>query len=251
MHIGSRTELKIPGGELGHDVPVQLWSPHGISSTQELPLLVANDGAEYDERSNLIGLCSGLIESGALPPHRVALVDPAPGCRDNWYSGSPAYDRVMAEVIVPTITEEFPTTEEIIGLGGSMGAAAMLGCALRHPGTFARLFMQSGSFHHNSLEDDPNSYPFLWQVKKLMAEVMDTPVPGSTMDIMITCSREEGNLQCNRRMAQVLRWQGHHVTFEPVWGSHGFEAWGEALPFHLPAFLRDCREAHVDVQRAA
>src|SRR3954471_694728 len=49
---------------LGRHLDVLVWSP----CRGPLPLLVAHDGPEYDQRSSLTHYAGAMIESGALPP---------------------------------------------------------------------------------------------------------------------------------------------------------------------------------------
>ena len=73
---GSERELTAPGRGLGMDVAVRIWSPADAEAADPLPLLVANDGPEYAALAGLTDFCAAGIASGALPPHRVALVAP-------------------------------------------------------------------------------------------------------------------------------------------------------------------------------
>src|SRR5262245_39950643 len=91
---GSTDDLLISGRGLGARVAVLVWSPEDAPPGTPLRLLLANDGPEYDELSQLTRFCAVKIAEQALPPFRVALL--APGDRDQWYSASAAYSRVLA-----------------------------------------------------------------------------------------------------------------------------------------------------------
>ena len=79
--------------------PIRVWSPADAEPGRPLRLLLANDGPEYDALSSLTRFSAAKIAAGELPPHRVALL--APGDRNQWYSASAAYARVLAHDIVP------------------------------------------------------------------------------------------------------------------------------------------------------
>ena len=81
---------------------------------------------------------------GELPPFRVALL--APGDRDQWYSASAAYSRVLAHDIVPALRETFGVIGAPAGMGASLGGLAMLHAQRRFPRALGGLFLQSGSF---------------------------------------------------------------------------------------------------------
>src|SRR5204863_446600 len=76
---------------LGHDLGPAVWSP----GEGRLPLLVAHDGPEYDELSDLTRYAGAMIERGTLPPFRIALLPP--GERDEWYSASAVYTRALVD----------------------------------------------------------------------------------------------------------------------------------------------------------
>ena len=75
------------------------------SPGRPLRMLLANDGPEYDALSQLTRFSAAMIAAGELPPHRVALL--APGDRNQWYSASAAYARVLAHDIVPALRDAF------------------------------------------------------------------------------------------------------------------------------------------------
>ena len=82
---------------LGRPIAVRVWSPAG----GPLPLLVAHDGPEYDALSRLTRYAAAMIERGALPPFRVALLPP--GDRNEWYSASAVYGRALCRRILPAM----------------------------------------------------------------------------------------------------------------------------------------------------
>jgi enterochelin esterase family protein len=75
---------------LGRPLEIGVWSP----GDGELPMLVAHDGPEYAELAGLTRYAGVMIERGALPPFRVALLPP--GDRNEWYSASAVYGRALA-----------------------------------------------------------------------------------------------------------------------------------------------------------
>jgi enterochelin esterase-like enzyme len=98
---GAERELTAPGRGLGTDVDVRIWSPAGARDRDPLPLLVANDGPEYAELAGLTDYSAAMIASGALPPHRLALL--APRARDEWYSASPLYAGALVRGVLPAV----------------------------------------------------------------------------------------------------------------------------------------------------
>src|SRR5829696_6406160 len=141
---GEYLELAIRGRGLGAHVPVRVWSPADTEPGQPLRLVLANDGPEYDALSRLTRFSAAKIAAGELPPHRVALL--APGDRDQWYSASAAYSRVLAHDIVPALRSDVGVIGAPVGMGASLGALAMLHAQRRFPRALGALFLQSGSY---------------------------------------------------------------------------------------------------------
>src|SRR3954471_14041592 len=134
------------GRALGARVDIRVWAPADAPPGGDEPLrmLVANDGPEYDALSQLTRYAGAMIASGALPPFRVALL--APGDRDQWYSASAAYSRVLDYDVVPALRNAFGVIGQPAAMGASLGALAMLAAQRRFPRTFGALFLQSGSY---------------------------------------------------------------------------------------------------------
>ena len=112
---GAERELTAPGRGLGTDVAVRIWSPADAEDAEPLPLLVANDGPEYAELAGLTDYSAAAIASGALPPHRVALL--APGPRDEWYSASPLYAGALVRGVLPAVGAEVAVRGAPVGDG--------------------------------------------------------------------------------------------------------------------------------------
>ena len=72
------------------------------------------------------------IAGGALPPHRVALL--APGERDEWYSASPLYARVLVQRRAAGAARRGRAcAAPPAAMGASLGALAMLHAQRRYP----------------------------------------------------------------------------------------------------------------------
>jgi enterochelin esterase family protein len=223
-------ELVVGGRGLGSDVAVRLWSPAAAKDRDALPLLVANDGPEYAELAGLTDYSAAMIESGVLPPHRIALV--APGARNEWYSASPLYAGALVRGVLPAVAAAAAVRGAPVAIGASLGALAMLHAQHRHPGTFAGLFLQSGSFF--TLEHDPQERGFeRWaRVTAFVAEVLAGGRGTGAAPAVLTCGSGEENYLNNREMAAALGEQLHELG-----DLHNYTAWRDALHPHLTHLL--------------
>ena len=223
-------ELVVPGRGLGADVAVRLWSPADAADKKALPLLVANDGPEYAELAGLTDYCAAMIARGALPPHRVALV--APGPRNEWYSASPLYAGALVRGVLPAVAAEVAVRGAPVAMGASLGALAMLHAQHRHPGTFAGLFLQSGSFFTPEHDIQERGFERWARVTAFVAEVLSGGVGSGAAPAVLTCGAGEENIHNNREMAAAL---GEHL--HELGDLHNYTAWRDALDPHLTNLL--------------
>ena len=210
-------------------MPVQLWSPEGLSADTAAPLLLVHDGS--DMAAPRVAAVLGHRVVGDLPI-RVALLDPPHGLRDQWYSANPDYSDHLAEVVLPALTSRV-LTGPVIGLGASLGALAMLALQRRHPGSISALALQSGSFFCADLDAQESGYAYFEQIcaavrfisagPDLAAAGTPRPVP-----VLITCGTIEENRFNNEAMAEALRGQHYPVTLRLVPDAHTMIGWRDA-----------------------
>ena len=120
---------------LGRPLEIGVWSPRD----GELPLLVAHDGP-YDALAGLTRYAAAMIERGALPPFRVALLPP--GDRNEWYSASAVYGRALKPRMAARARHQLGVAGRPVGIGASLGGLAMLQAQRTWPGTLAGLFLR-------------------------------------------------------------------------------------------------------------
>jgi enterochelin esterase family protein len=217
---GQVHELAVRARGLGTNMQVRLWDGGGA------PLLVAHDGPEYDRLASLTQYSGAMIASGALPPHRVALL--APADRDEWYSASRRYAQALTSDVLPALNPV-----DAVGMGASLGALALLHAHVRRP--FAGLFLQSGSFF--VLRHDAHEHRFsrFSRVIRAVRELKrDAGVPER---VTMTCGVLEENLANNREMARALAEQEFDVELHAVPDMHNYIGWRDALHPYLTHLL--------------
>ena len=216
---------------LGSDLDVRIWSP----GEGELPLLVAHDGPEYDALSSLTRYAGALIERDTLPPFRIALLPP--GHRDEWYSASAAYSRALCSRILPALRDQIAVAGHPVGMGPSLGALAMLHAQRSRPGTFAGLFLQSGSFFVPRFDQHESGFPRYQRIIQFVNGVLRSHAHGDTLPVAMTCGAEEENIHNNLLMASALAAQGYQVELHKLPDLHNFTSWRYAFDPHLTRLL--------------
>jgi enterochelin esterase family protein len=230
-----RRDLAMRGRGLGADVAVQLWCPEAADDAEPLPLLVAHDGPEYDALARLTQFTGTAIASGALPPHRVALL--APGDRDEWYSASARYAGALVRDVLPAIEAAVASRGRPVGMGASLGALAMLHAQRRHPEAFGALFLQSGSFFAPRFDAHESGFGRYQRIVRFVRGTLQSgPVPAPA-PVTFTCGSAEENVHNNRLMARTLGAQGYDVRLEELTDTHNYTAWRDALHPHLTRLL--------------
>jgi enterochelin esterase family protein len=213
------------------DVHVSLWSPADARPRERLPLLVAHDGPEYDKLAQLTRYSAAHIASGMLPRHRVALLDP--GERDERYSASARYARVLCTAVVPMLRTAVAVRGPVAGMGASLGGLAMLHAECRHPGTFGALFLQSASFFLPRFDRHESGFPRYGRIVRFVRATLRDPALGAA--VVMTCGGAEENIHNNRLVAGAL---GAELAEVP--DLHNYTAWRDALDPYLTGLLRRC-----------
>jgi enterochelin esterase family protein len=226
---GARSELDVR--VLGQRLTIPIWAP----ADGQLPLLVAHDGPEYDALASLTRYAGAMIERGTVAPFRVALLPP--GDRNEWYSASATYGRALCTRIVPAMRAEIPVVGRPVGIGASLGALSLLHAQRGWPGTFAGLFLQSGSFFVPRYDRHEAGFQRYARVTRFVGGVLRTQRWAEPVPTVMTCGAEEENVHNNRLMASALAAQGYPVTFQEVADLHNFTSWRDAFEPWLTGLL--------------
>jgi enterochelin esterase family protein len=233
---GRMDDLAVRGRGLGAHVRIRVWSPAESEPGDPLRLLLANDGPEYDALSQLTHFCATRIAQDALPPFRVALL--TPGDRDQWYSASATYARVLANDVIPALQRDFGVIGQPAGMGASLGGLAMLHAQRRFPTALGALFLQSSSFFSPRHDAHERGFP---RYARIVRFVRDTRRDGRyaiPVPVTLTCGIAEENVHNNREMATALAAQGYEVSLVEVPDLHNYVGWRDAFDPHLTELLR-------------
>jgi len=233
---GRYDEAAIRGRGLGANVAVRVWSPADAPPGTPLRLLLANDGPEYDELSRLTQYAGAMIARGDVPPFRVALLQP--GDRDNWYSASAAYSRVLDTDILPQLRSAFGVIGAPVGMGASLGALAMLAAQRRFPRLFSGLFLQSGSFFMPRYDRHESGFSRYQRITRFVRDTRRSGAYAIGIPVTITVGKAEENAANNRAMAKALSEQGYEVSLVEVLDMHNYVAWRDAFDPHLTDLLK-------------
>ena len=233
---GSLEPFSIPVRSLRTDFEGLIWTAPNAEPGQPLPLLVALDGPEYAEYSELARFLDSASAELDLPPLRAALVAPVFGERDEHFSASARYARAFATEFLPGLGEVAPSPpdrEARIGMGASLGGLTMLHLHRLHPESFGGLFLQSGSYFRRRFDQYESAFPRFDRIARFVGRVLNAPEWPDPVPVTITCGTGEENLRNNRAVAEALRVQGYPVRLVEHADAHNWVSWRDTFDPHL------------------
>jgi enterochelin esterase family protein len=231
--------IELDAPRLDGTVTGELWTPDGLADDASAPLIVVHDGPEYAALGGLLHYVAASIEDGALPPLRVALLDP--GERNSWYSANPDYAAALVRTVLPAL----PAATVRIGVGVSLGGLAMLHAHRTHPNVFDGLLLQSSSFFTPDLDPQESQFSGFGEVTEFVASVHDSDTDDDPIPVALTCGIPEENLANNQRMQATLGRLGYPVELALVRDAHNYTAWRDALHPHLADLVATVAAAHA------
>ncbi|HQR79485.1 MAG TPA: esterase [Actinomycetota bacterium] len=212
-----------------------LWAPAGTLTDDLLPLLVVHDGPEYADLADLLHYLSWLWQARPELLCRVLLLQPVD--RDRSYSASPGYARCLVERVLPVLVASVRTHPAIVGLGASLGALALTHAALSHPGAFAGLCLQSGSFFVPQYDSHEQGFAYFDRVVRFVAQAGSARRYPAALHVSMTCGSGEENLANNRRFSHILSGLGVPVDWSENRDGHNYVAWRDCLHPGLAGLL--------------
>jgi enterochelin esterase-like enzyme len=235
---GHRVEASLSSRALKAELRVLWWTSPGAAPDEALPLLVAHDGPEYDEFSQLTRAMAVAVRDGRVPPFRAALL--APVDRDQTYSASAAYARALNHELLPSLYESVPTRPGRVfrvGMGASLGALAMLHAHRTNPAGFGALFLQSGSYFRQRFDRQESGFVRFRRISRFVGRVMSDQSWVHPIPVAMTCGTAEENLHNNSAVYEALRDQGYEVKLHKNRDAHNWTAWRDTFDPHLIDFL--------------
>jgi enterochelin esterase family protein len=233
--------LRLRSRRLRATVNGLLWSPAGSSPRDPLPLLVAHDGPEYAQYSELVRYLDSTTAELELPPFRAALLAPASGQRNEHYSASARYSTALVRDLLPAIERLAPTPPGRgwrVGMGASLGALAMLHVQRMHPETFGGLFLQSGSFFRQRSDRQERAFARFGRIARFVGTVLRGRESVDAVPVAMTCGTGEENLANNRAIRDALAAQGYPGVLDEHPDAHNWVSWRDVLDPHLTTLLQ-------------
>ncbi len=225
---GSLEDRVFHSDALGSPRRVTLFRPARFKETRRYPLLVVHDGGDYLRFANLETVLNNLIHRLEIPGLVAAVTHPPD--RMEQYRDSESHARFLTEELVPTLEEELPLLGTPAGrclMGASLGAVACLSTAIRNPGFYGRLLLQSGSFAFSDIGNHDRG-PVFDPIADMVNRYRSQPFAVSDR-VFVSCGMYESLIYENRSLVPLLRETGMDVRYVEARDGHNWENWRDRL----------------------
>jgi enterochelin esterase family protein len=240
---GTICEVGLDSTALDRRVQVAVYLPAAFEPqpATPYPLLIVHDGGDYLRYASASTVLDNLLDQGAIPPTVAVFLDP--GERLVEYADDASHHAFLTSELLPELESELPVSRDPSGrclVGASFGAVASLSAAVRTPGTFGALLLQSGSFAGAGTGCWPRPEPLWRPIKRFVNAYLAEP-RAVVERIHVTCGIYESLICENRGLVPVLRDTGMDVTFDESLDGHNWASWRDTLGAALPALLASAR----------
>jgi enterochelin esterase family protein len=225
---GSLEERVFHSDALGGARRISLYRPARFRETRRHPLLIVHDGGDYLEYASLKTVLDNLIDRLEIPGLVAALTHPPD--RMEQYRDNEAHARYLTHELVPQLEAELPligTPEGRCLVGASLGGVAALSTAVRHPGFYGRLLLQSGSFAFSDIGGHGRG-PVFDPIADFMNAFRRKPEAVSEK-VFVSCGIYESLIYENRSLVPLLQETGMEVRFVEARDGHNWENWRDRL----------------------
>lgn len=227
---------------LGNERAVWIYRPAGAVPQA---LLVLFDAHAYRADVPTPAILDNLLADGLIPPTALVLVGNAsPEARGTELPPNPAFARFLDEELMPWVQRQGlaqPAARTVIA-GSSYGGLASAYAGLMHPEWFGNVLSLSGSYWWA-----PGGHMPGWIMRTYAAEPLQ---PDHPVRFYLDAGRyeaarggQDGILETNRHLGDVLRAKGYAVTQVEHDTGHDYLHWQGALGCGLVALLQSSRFA--------
>lgn len=202
-----------------------LYLPARFRRSRQYPLLVVHDGSDYLRFAGLKTVLDNLIERVEIPALVVCFLDSSDRLRE--YANDERHARFLTEELAPHLERRLPLFGTPRGrclMGASFGGVASLSTAVRYPGFWGRLLLQSGSFAFTDIGHHNHRGPVFDPVVKFMNAFRAQPSAVSER-VFVSCGVYESLIYENRSLVPLLSDTGMEVRFVEARDGHNWENW--------------------------
>lgn len=209
--------------------PLHIYRPARYRKTRRYPLLFVHDGADYVRYANLQTTLDNLIYRLEIPDV-LAAFSTSPN-RLGEYADDERHAKFVSEEVFPELEEAFPLHARPTGrclMGASFGGVASLSTAVRYPGYYGRLLLQSGSFAFSDIGWQNKRGPLFDPVIRFMNRFRANP-SRVTEKVYMSCGMHESLIYENRSLVPMLQAADIELKYTEARDGHNWENWRDRL----------------------
>jgi enterochelin esterase family protein len=208
---------------------LQVYKPARFRKTRRYALLFVHDGHDYIRYANLKTVLDNLIHRLEIPGLVVAF-STSPN-RLGEYADDERHARFVTEEAIPDLEARLPLLGTPRGrclMGASFGGVASLSTAVRYPGFYGRLLLQSGSFAFSDIGTQNRRGPLFEPIVTFMNKFRENPFPVAEK-AFISCGMHESLIYENRSLVPMLQATSMEVKYVEARDGHNWENWRDRL----------------------
>lgn len=206
-----------------------LYLPARFRRSRQYPLLVVHDGEDYLRYANIDTVLDNLIHRLEIPDLIVALFNSPDRLKE--YADDENHARFVTEDLLPQVASAFPLIDrpqDRCLMGASFGAIASFSTAVRYPGVWGRLCLQSGSFAFTDIGRTNRRGPRFDRVVEFVNSWRAEPRAVS-QKVFVSCGVYESLIYENRSLVPLLDATGMQVRFVEARDGHNWQNWRDRL----------------------
>ena len=206
-----------------------IYLPARWRKTRRYPLLVVHDGSDFMRYAGLKTVLDNLIHRLEIPSLVAVFVDSPDRLKE--YANHEQHAKFLSEELVPDLERRLPlqaTPRSRCLMGASFGGVASFSTAVRYPGFWGRLLLQSGSFAFTDIGKRNHRGPTFDRVVEFINEYRQAPTAVSER-VFVSCGVYESLIYENRSLVPLLNATGMEVRFVEARDGHNWENWRDRV----------------------
>jgi enterochelin esterase-like enzyme len=226
---GELVDLRLPSRALRREAHVTLYIPSRMRRDRRMPLLVVHDGSDFLRFSSMATVLDNLMHRRLMADCVVAFTHPGDRLRE--YAASAAHSRFLTTELVPQVEGSLQLVGEPRGrvlMGASFGGVAALSAAVRAPGFYGALLLESPSLRFTEASPPATFGEVFEPVVRFVNAVRARPKK-VTRRMFLTFGAFEPLAVPDRAMVEVLEQMTDELRVVEALDGHNWISWRDRL----------------------
>jgi enterochelin esterase-like enzyme len=226
---GELVDLRLPSRALRREAHVTLYIPSRMRRDRRMPLLVVHDGSDFLRFSSMATVLDNLMHRRLMADCVVAFTHPGDRLRE--YAASAAHSRFLTTELIPQVEGSLQLVGEPRGrvlMGASFGGVAALSAAVRAPGFYGALLLESPSLRFTEAGAPATFGDVFEPVVRFVNSVRARPKK-VTRRIFLTFGAFEPLAVPDRAMVEVLEQMTDELRVVEALDGHNWISWRDRL----------------------